>query len=70
MKEINKKDLSLAKLGIIALVDEATKYQEVRDKKELRKIYKKIVKKDNRNWYVCYDWYNLYNSYDYIDTLG
>jgi len=49
MKEINKKDLSLAKLGIIALVDEATKYQEVRDKKELRKIYKKIVKKDNRN---------------------
>ena len=45
---ITKKDLSLAKLGIIALVDEATKYQEVRDKKGLRKIYKKIIKEENK----------------------
>ena len=32
---MDKEQLDLAKIGIIALIDEATKYQEVRPKDEL-----------------------------------
>lgn len=52
---MNKKDkkresiLKLAKIGIIALVDEATSYQEVRGKKDLRNILKSYNKKKNDN---------------------
>jgi len=39
-----------AKIGIIALVDEATGYQEVRDKLALQKILDKYLLKDYAKW--------------------
>ncbi|MCX6967105.1 MAG: P63C domain-containing protein [Verrucomicrobia bacterium] len=41
---------SLAKLGILALVDEATGYQEIRDRKALQKILEKYIKDDWAKW--------------------
>jgi hypothetical protein len=41
---------SLAKLGIIALVDEATGYQEDRAKDELQKILEAYITEDLRTW--------------------
>ncbi len=41
---------ALSKVGIIALVDEATGYQEVRDKKELQIILDKYLLKDYAKW--------------------
>lgn len=43
---MDKEQLDLAKIGIIALIDEATKYQEVRPKDELRKKHKELKEKD------------------------
>ena len=39
---ITKEEMAMAKLGIIALIDEATGYQEVRDKDALKKELAKI----------------------------
>jgi len=41
---------SLAKIGIIALVDEATGYQEVRDRLALAKILDKYIRDEYRTW--------------------
>lgn len=41
---------SFAKVGVIALVDEATGYQEVRDKDALRKILDKYLRKEWAEW--------------------
>jgi len=41
---------SLSKLGIIALVDEATGYQEVRDRIALQKILDKYILDEFRRW--------------------
>lgn len=41
---------SLAKVGIIALVDEATGYQEVRDRLALQKILDKYLRDDLAKW--------------------
>jgi hypothetical protein len=41
---------SLAKVGIIALVDEATGYQEIRDKKALQEILDKYLMKEFAVW--------------------
>ncbi len=41
---------SLAKLGIVALVDEATGYQEVRDRMALQKILEKYVTDEWAKW--------------------
>lgn len=40
----------LAQVGIIALVDEATGYQETRDRQELRKILERYVQAELRPW--------------------
>ena len=41
---------SLAKVGIVALVDEATGYQVDRDKEELQKLLSKYISKDLLPW--------------------
>lgn len=41
---------SFAKVGIIALVDEATGYQEVRDRLALEKILEKFIAKELQPW--------------------
>ena len=41
---------SLSKVGIIALVDEATGYQEVRDRLALQKILEMYIAKELRAW--------------------
>ncbi|MEL7555697.1 MAG: P63C domain-containing protein [bacterium] len=41
---------SFAKVGIIALVDEATGYQEVRDKQALREILDKYLRAEDSVW--------------------
>lgn len=41
---------SFAKIGIIALIDEATGYQEVRDKLALQKILEMYIAKELRPW--------------------
>jgi len=41
---------SLAKLGIVALVDEATGYQEIRDRQALQKILEKYIRDDYAKW--------------------
>ena len=41
---------SVAKVGIIALVDEATGYQYVRDKQALHKILDKFLQDEKRKW--------------------
>lgn len=41
---------SFAKVGIIALVDEATGYQEVRDREELRQLLEQYVEESFRPW--------------------
>jgi len=41
---------SLSKVGIIALVDEATGYQEVRDRLALQEILEKFIAKELRPW--------------------
>jgi len=40
----------LARVGIIALVDEATGYQEIRDRKALEEILNKYISKELRKW--------------------
>jgi hypothetical protein len=40
----------LARVGIIALVDEATGYQEVRDRKALEEILNKYISEEFRKW--------------------
>ncbi len=40
----------LATVGIIALVDEATGYQEIRDRKALEKILEKYLLKEHAKW--------------------
>lgn len=40
----------LARVGIIALVDEATGYQEVRDRKALEEILNKYISEELRKW--------------------
>lgn len=42
--------LSLAKLGITALIDEATGYQEVRDKKALQALLDKYLRQEHAAW--------------------
>jgi len=42
LEHINKEEIARAKVGIIALIDEATSYQNVRPNNDLRKIYKKL----------------------------
>jgi len=39
-----------AKIGIIALIDEATGYQEVRDKNALQEILDKYLRKEYAAW--------------------
>ncbi len=41
---------ALAHIGIIALVDEATGYQEIRDRKALQKILEKYLLKEHAKW--------------------
>ncbi|WP_051240022.1 P63C domain-containing protein [Pontibacillus halophilus] len=41
---------SLSKLGIVALVDEATGYQEERDRSELQKLLSKYISKELLPW--------------------
>lgn len=41
---------ALARVGIIALVDEATGYQEVRDRKALEEILNKYISEELRKW--------------------
>jgi hypothetical protein len=41
---------SLAKVGIIALIDEATGYQEIRDQEALNAIFDKILRKELAVW--------------------
>ncbi len=41
---------TLSKVGIIALVDEATGYQEIRDKKALQAILEKYLRKELAAW--------------------
>lgn len=41
---------ALARVGIIALVDEATGYQEVRDRKALEEILNKYISEELRRW--------------------
>ena len=41
---------SVAKVGIIALVDEATGYQEIRDRLALQKILDKFISKELSKW--------------------
>lgn len=45
---------ALAHVGIIALVDEATGYQEVRDKKALQEILDKYLLKEEAKWAKCF----------------
>ena len=60
-----------ARLGIVALVDEATGYQEVREKKALQTILDKFLKDEARTWSKTFPdefWYKLakvkgYDSY-------
>lgn len=40
-----KPDINLAIVGLTALIDEATGYQDVRDPKELRNLLKKLDSK-------------------------
>lgn len=42
--------LSLAKVGISALIDEATGYQEIRDKKALQALLDKYLRKEHAAW--------------------
>lgn len=44
----------LAHVGIIALVDEATGYQEIRDRKALQAILDKYLKKEFATWAKCF----------------
>lgn len=44
--EERKHMVALAKIGMLALVDEATTYQEERDPNELREIFENQVEKD------------------------
>jgi hypothetical protein len=46
--------ISFAKVGIIALVDEVTGYQEVRDKAELRAFLKKFLLEEKTNYIDAY----------------
>lgn len=46
--------LSLAKVGISALIDEATGYQEVRDKKYLQSLLDKYLLKEYAAWAKCF----------------
>lgn len=41
---MTKDEINLAKVGLMALIDEATGYQEVRPPDELRKKYKQLTK--------------------------
>jgi len=41
---------SLSKIGIVALVDEATGYQEVRDKQALQKILDRYLTEEKARW--------------------
>lgn len=66
---------AFAKVGIIALVDEATGYQEVRDKKALEKILDKYLTEEKAKWAKTFpdDFYKkLFNvrglSYDPTTT--
>lgn len=45
---------ALAHVGIIALVDEATGYQEVRDRLALQEILDKFLKKEMAAWAKCF----------------
>lgn len=42
--------LALAKIGITALIDEATGYQEVRDRKALQSLLDRYLKKEHAAW--------------------
>lgn len=42
--------LSLAKVGIAALIDEATGYQEIRDRKALQALLDKYLRKEHAAW--------------------
>lgn len=41
---------SLAKVGVIALIDEATGYQEIRQRNELQQILEKYISQELREW--------------------
>jgi hypothetical protein len=45
---------SLAQVGIIALIDEATGYQEVRDRHALQEILDKYLRKEFAAWAKCF----------------
>lgn len=45
---------SLSKVGIIALVDEATGYQEVRDRRALEEILDRYLRKEFAAWAKCF----------------
>ena len=45
---------SLAKVGIIALIDEATGYQEIRQRDALQKILEKYLLKEYATWAKCF----------------
>ena len=47
MSKLTKEEMSLAKLGIIALIDEATGYQSERAKDGLKKELEKIKAEDD-----------------------
>jgi hypothetical protein len=42
--------MGLATVGVIALVDEATGYQEVREREALRRIFEEYICEDLRSW--------------------
>jgi hypothetical protein len=42
--------MGLATVGVISLVDEATGYQEQRDRAELRRIFEEYISEDLRPW--------------------
>lgn len=44
----------LARVGIVALVDEATGYQEVRDRQALQAILDKFLRKEFATWAKCF----------------
>src|SRR5215467_8975128 len=45
---------TLAHIGIIALIDEATGYQEVRDRQALQEILDKYLRKEFAAWAKCF----------------
>jgi len=54
---------SVAKVGIVALIDEATGYQEIRDKRALEKILEAYINKELMKWQKRFpdEWYeNLF----------